>query len=140
MILVIDTNVFISGFISESYPWRILDYFLDKRFTLALDDRIYLEYSAVLRRKKFGLKKTDVDYFLDFTASAALFITPGKCDIKLIDVADLKFIETARSANADGLITGNMKHFEPAKNIIPVFSPKEAWEKLFVNNFNEQTE
>ena len=47
MILVIDTNVFISGFISESYPWRILDYFLDKRFTLALDDRIYLEYSAI---------------------------------------------------------------------------------------------
>ncbi len=46
MILVIDTNVFISGFISESYPWRILDYFLDKRFTLALDDRIYLEYSS----------------------------------------------------------------------------------------------
>ena len=77
---------------------------------------------------------------MNFTASAALFITSGKCDIKLTLAADLKFIETARSANADGLITGNMKHFEPAKNIIPVFSPKEAWEKLFVNNFNEQTE
>ena len=136
MILVIDTNVFISGFISESYPWRILDYFLDKRFTLALDDRIYLEYSLVLRRNKFGLKKTDVDYFLDFTAAVALFITPGKCEVKLNDINDLKFVETAKSANADGLITGNMKHFEPAKNIIPIFSPKEAWEKLFINNDN----
>ncbi len=130
MILVIDTNVFISGFISESYPWRIVDYFLDKRFTLALDDRIYIEYSVVLRRKKFGLNQADVDAFLDFTSLNSLFITPEKCDIKLNDTSDLKFLETAIAANADGLITGNMKHFEQAKNIVPIFSPKEAWEKL----------
>ena len=133
MILVIDTNVFISGFISESYPWRILDYFLDKRFTLALDDRIYIEYSTVLRRKKFGLKQTDIDTFLDFTASNSLFITPEKSNIKLTDPADLKFIETAMAAKADAFITGNMKHFEPAKNIVPIFSPKEAWDKLLFN-------
>jgi len=130
MILVIDTNVFISGFISQSYPWRILDYFLDKRFTLALDDRIYLEYSAVLRRDKFGLKKIDIDNFLDFMESSALFVTSKKIDIQLKDSADLKFVETAKTANADGLITGNMKHFEPARKLIPIFSPKEAWENL----------
>jgi len=39
-------------------------------------------------------------------------------------------VETAKTANADGLITGNMKHFESAMKLIPIFSPKEARENL----------
>ena len=132
MILVVDTNVFVSGFISSrSYPWRILDYFLDSRFTLALDDRIYLEYGAVLRRPKFGFDEKDISYLLKFIKDTALFVTPEKLEIKLPDFSDLKFVEVARSAEADALVTGNIKHFKAASNIVTILTPREAWEKLF---------
>lgn len=132
MILVIDTNVFISGFISQSsYPWRILDYFLDSRFTLALDDRIYLEYATVLRRSKFSFKDKDISIFSNFINETAMFVTAEKLDINIPDVSDLKFVEVAKSSEADALITGNMKHFQEARNITKVLTPKEAWDKLF---------
>lgn len=132
MILVIDTNVFISGFISpNNYPWRILDYFLDGRFTLALDDRIYLEYANVLRRPKFNFDVKDVSIFLNFVKETALFVTATKLSINMLDFSDLKFIEVAKSSEADALITGNIKHFQKAQDIIKILTPKEAWKELF---------
>lgn len=132
MILVIDTNVFVSGLIfPEGYPGRILDYFLDGRFILALDDRIYLEYSTVIKRKKFGFDKKDIATLLKFIKDTALFVTSEKINIKLPDPSDLKFVEVAKTAEADALITGNTKHFEIVRDIIRILTPKDAWEKLF---------
>lgn len=132
MILVIDTNVFVSGLISsEGHPGRILDYFLDGRFILALDDRIYFEYSTVIKRKKFGFDKKDIATLLKFIKDTALFVTPEKINIKLPDPSDLKFVEVAKTAEADALITGNTKHFEIVRDIIRILTPKDAWEKLF---------
>lgn len=132
MILVIDTNVFVSGLIlSEGYPGRILDYFLDGRFILALDDRIYLEYSTVIKREKFGFEKEDIATLLKFIKDTALFVTPEKLNIKLADPSDLKFVEVAKTAEADALVTGNTKHFEMVRDIIRILTPKDAWEKLF---------
>lgn len=132
MILVIDTNVFASVLIfSEGHPGRILDYFLDGRFLLALDDRIYLEYGTVIKREKFGFDKKGIATLLKFIKDTALFVTPEKLDIKLPDPSDLKFVEVAKTAEADALITENTKHFEIVRGTIRILTPKDAWEKLF---------
>jgi len=60
-----------------------------------------------------------------------LFVTATKLSINILDFSDLKFIEVVKSSEADALITGNIKHFQKAQDIIKILTPKEAWKELF---------
>ncbi|HEC25458.1 MAG TPA: putative toxin-antitoxin system toxin component, PIN family [bacterium] len=131
MIFVIDTDIFLSGFIMSSYyPVRLIDYFSDERFVIALDDRIYFEYVSVLNSAGLGFEIRDVNYLLKFINETATFVTAGKLNIDLIYQSDLKFVEVAKSARVDAIITNNVEHFESARKVITVLTPKEAFKNL----------
>ncbi len=131
MTFVICTDVFMQGFVPNgSYSMRLMDYLSDERFILALDDRIYFEYVAMLRRQRFGFDKNDVNYFLKFIKETAKFVTAEKLKISLIDLHYLKFVEAAKSVKADALITKNTNGFKSAIGVIPVLTPREVFEKL----------
>ena len=54
MIVVLDTNVLVSGLMSPGNPpGRIIDFLRAGDITLAIDDRILAEYCAVLARENF---------------------------------------------------------------------------------------
>ncbi|MFW0885064.1 PIN domain-containing protein [Candidatus Acidulodesulfobacterium sp. H_13] len=131
MIFVIDTDVFLSGFIMSSYyPVRLIDYFSDERFAIALDDRIYFEYVSVLNRAGLGFESRDVNYLLKFINEIAMFVTAGKLNIDLIYLSDLKFVEVAKSARVDAVITNNVEYFESARDVITALTPEEVFEEL----------
>lgn len=52
---VIDTNVLISGFISrESYPAKLVDGWVEKRFEPVVSEEIIREYREVFARDRFS--------------------------------------------------------------------------------------
>lgn len=133
---VLDTNVIVSGLLNPSgYPGRLLDAVLSGHLTLALDDRIFAEYSGVLHRPKFKFDKADIRDFLAFFQQQH-WVNAHPLNIKgLPDPFDLPFAEVALSFDDPVLVTGNPRHFPRTKlKGLKVMNPRQAWERLVNEN------
>ncbi|HWG49274.1 MAG TPA: putative toxin-antitoxin system toxin component, PIN family [Candidatus Acidoferrales bacterium] len=116
MRVVIDTNVLVSGIINpHGPPGRVIDFVVSLILTPLYDDRILSEYRDVLLRPVFGFRRNDVYALLDFVEFAGEHITAGPVSVVLSDPSDLPFVEVAIAGSADALVTGNTKHFTPAR-------------------------
>lgn len=111
---VIDTNVIISALLKEKgIPGLILSLVLQKKIELCLSKKVFDEYQGVLARKKFrGLDPKKVKRLLSQIKKQGLWVVP-KVSVNAIkkDPDDNKFLECCLEADADFLITGNIKHF-----------------------------
>lgn len=131
-IWVLDTNVLVSGLLNPSgHPGRLIDAVLSGHLLLAIDDRIFAEYSEVLKRSKFKWEKSDVrDLFAFLGQQHWVNAYPIKI-ANLPDTSDLPFAEVALSLSDPILITGNQKHFPISKlKGLKVLSPQQAWTRL----------
>ena len=131
-IWVLDTNVLVSGLLNPSGPpGRLLDSVLNGHLILAIDDRMFAEYSAVLHRPKFKFNKADVRDFLAFLGQQH-WINAHPLNIKeLSDSSNLPFAEVALSLPDPVLVTGNPRHFpKPKLKGLRVMSPQTAWIEL----------
>jgi uncharacterized protein len=131
-IWVLDTNILVSGLLNPSGPpGRLLDAVLSGHLILAMDDRMFAEYSAVLHRPKFKFNKTDVRDFLAFLGQQH-WINAHPLSIKeLPDSSDLPFAEVALSLPVPVLVTGNPRHFPKTKlKGLRVLNPQQAWTQL----------
>ena len=114
MKVVIDTNVLVSALLNHGgLPAKILEMFLDGRFDAVVNEEIMKEYELVLNRKKFGFNPGDITdllaYFRNYAAVAPSL--PETAEGNMTHEDDRKFAEAATAAEADYLITGNLKHF-----------------------------
>lgn len=133
--LVLSTDVFIEGVLNaESYSGQLIDYLIEERFDIAMDDRIYLEYSAKLDDKKLGLEKKSVNYLLKFLEEKGQFVTADKLKTKEINLGDnyLKFVEVARSSysNAIIILERDILKFAYINLLHVIMTPEEVYEKL----------
>jgi putative PIN family toxin of toxin-antitoxin system len=113
MIIVLDTNVLVSGLMSPGNPpGRIIDLLRAGELSLAIDDRIFSEYSAVLSREYFRrfFSLTEKDLILDFISHDSVRVLCTETLAGLPDEEDACFLEVAYTAQVP-LITGNVKHF-----------------------------
>jgi putative PIN family toxin of toxin-antitoxin system len=133
MIVVLDTNVLVSGLMSpENPPGRIIDFLRAGDISLAIDDRIIAEYSAVLAREYFRKYFTvsEKDLILDFIAHDSIRVLCTQTVHGLPDPDDTCFLEVALAAKAP-LITGNAKHFPlHLRQDAEVCTPAEFLQKL----------
>jgi predicted nucleic acid-binding protein len=113
MIVVVDTNVLLSGLLSaHGTPARVLDLLTMGDLQVAYDDRIATEYRQVLARPRFGFH---------------LVAPPLPATLPNPD--DQPFWEVAVEAAAP-LITGNLKHFPTDVCIgIEVLTPTTSIER-----------
>lgn len=117
--VVIDTNVLVSGLIKPSgAPGRIVDLLLNGDFDIVVDDRILLEYQNVFSRRKFGFAPTDIQHLLMFIRNTAVTATAQPLKVELPDPKDQPFLEVARAASADAIVTGNIKHFPDVREAV----------------------
>jgi putative PIN family toxin of toxin-antitoxin system len=124
--LVVDTNVIVSALL---HPGRTPDIALTRilggEHVVLVDDRVRAEYADVLARKKFAsidvTRRTQMLAALDARAEAVV-VSPS--DVPLIDEDDRVFVEVAESGRADGIVTGNAKHF-PRDRGFSVWNPAE---------------
>jgi predicted nucleic acid-binding protein len=111
MIVVVDTNVLVSGLLSaHGTPARVLDLLTTGDLQVAYDDRIAAEYRQVLARPRFGFQPEAVAHLLDYLFDEGLPLVARPLPAKLPDSDDQPFWEVAVEA-ATPLITGNLKHF-----------------------------
>jgi putative PIN family toxin of toxin-antitoxin system len=134
MLVVLDTNVVVSGLMSETgKPGRIIDLALENRFQVAYDDRILSEYEDVLARPELRIRPARaraVIAHIELTGQQidAIALSPDGFQ----DPDDLPFAEVFITAMADALVTGNLRHFSPLieKGLV-VCSPAQFLERFF---------
>jgi uncharacterized protein len=134
MLVVLDTNVIISGLMSETGKLgKIIDLALENRFQIAYDDRILGEYEDVLSRPELHIRPARARAVI-----AHIELTGQQIDAVALpsdgfqDPDDLPFAEVFITANAQALVTGNLRHFSPlVERELAVYSPAQFLERFF---------
>jgi len=128
--VVIDTNVFISSFLTKvGYPRKIIDLWKKGDIKLCLSKSIIDEYIEILIR--LNIKKgSELNELLQLFANSYNIIFTSqtkKLNIIIDDPDDNKFFECAVKLNAEYIISGD-KHLLKVKDYcgIKVLSPKES--------------
>ena len=128
MIIVIDTNVLVSGLIKiHSTSATVLCLVLEDRIKIAYDIRIIDEYRDVLKRDKFGFKNEQMEAIIEQIKAEGISVVASPIARSLLpDEDDSPFLEVALAAGVKFLITGNKKHF-PQKicKEVEILSPSE---------------
>jgi uncharacterized protein len=128
---VLDTNIVVSAAMTAS---GVCDHVLRAafrgEFRLCVTARIQEEYSEVLRRPALKLPADVVAGILEFTGSSDRYmddLTP----LNLPDPDDEIFLAAAIAAQADFLVTGNLRHFpRELRRGVEVVSPREFLQRL----------
>jgi len=130
--IVVDTNVFVSALIQNSFPRMIVyDLLFEKKVVLCLSLPLLDEYIEVLCREKFCKYR---DFFLraesiiSFVKKEALMYSPKiKLDV-ISDKDDNKILELADESNADFIVTGNTNDFTlPQYKNTKILTPRDYW-------------
>jgi uncharacterized protein len=128
VIVVLDTNVLVSGIINpHGPPGRIVDLLRVGKLHLAVDDRILSEYADVLRRPRLEpyFAGQDVAHILEYLRYSSERLIATTHIAGLPDEHDAPFLEIAKAAGAI-LVTGNLRHFPVRKRSgVTVESPAE---------------
>jgi uncharacterized protein len=128
--VVLDTNVLVSGLLSEVGPpgW-IVDLVAAGELLVAFDARILGEYREVLQRPRLGLPAAAVDTFLEMLERRGLELVTAPWPHTLPDPEDGIFLAVAAAA-AVPLVTGNLRHFPVrARAGVTVLSPRQLLER-----------
>jgi len=134
MLVVLDTNVVVSGLMSETgKPGRIIDLALENRFQVAYDDRILSEYEDVLARPELRIRPARARAVIAHIELTGQLIEADVLPVDgFQDSDDLPFAEVFITANAQALVTGNLRHFSPlVEKGLAIYSPAEFLERFF---------
>ena len=132
MIVVLDTNVLVSGILKpHGKAAAILHLIVDGTVQLAYDLRLLSEYREVLSRPQFGFAKVDVETVLEQFERDGHLVSAKPLKFHLPDPDDEPFIEVALSGKASAILTGNKRHF-PKREYegTRILSPAEFLEVL----------
>jgi len=110
--LVVDTNIIVSAALKpEGLERTVLLLTLTEPARLFVSAPIFEEYRAVLSRPEFRTRKGLRQQFLQLIENRARLVVPVRQLQVAADPGDNVFLESADAAQADYLITGNVRHF-----------------------------
>lgn len=114
--VVYDTNVLVSATLTPAgIPASLVTLALAQRVQLCVSPPLLVEYSAVLQRPKFGFAPSSITAFLAEVRRVAVLVHPPLRLAVAAEEADNRFLECALEAGAAYLVTGNLRHFPPAR-------------------------
>lgn len=112
---VIDCNVIISAAISDGNCRKVIRKILEEHSNY-ISKEILLEYKEVINRPKFNSYKILATELLEIICRESILVDiSGIEDFNLPDKKDEIYLKTAVKADADVLITGNLKDFPKKK-------------------------
>jgi uncharacterized protein len=110
--LVIDTNVVVSSALKpEGLQRTVVLLAMTKPVHWYVSDAIVSEYTLVLARPEFKIRKSLRQQLLQLIKNPTRVVIPSRLSQVTTDPADNIFIECADAARADYLVTGNWRHF-----------------------------
>ena len=117
--IVLDTNVLVSaGLIPLGPQAEVINLVMAGEIELCVSEPLLTEYREVFSRPKFAhISATRFANLLAFIESEATRFTPTQQLAISPHDSDNRFYECADAAEADYIVTGNLKHFtKPHKN------------------------
>ena len=131
-VLVVDTNVIVSGIIGSdpaSPPARILDAMADGRLVYLMSGSLFAEYSDVLRRpaivRLHRLADDEVDRLLTVLAANAMWREPATA-ASAPDAGDVHLWELLASWPQSRLVTGDRRLLDDPPRFGAVLTPREV--------------
>ena len=131
--LVIDTNILVAALRNRLGPsFALMQLVRQGLITMCCTPALFLEYEDVLKRadqlQASGLLAQDIDAILNELAGLVL---PAAIHYQwrpqLRDPADEMVLEAAANAQAQAIVTYNLRDFGPAKLFgIPVLNPEQT--------------
>ncbi|MDM8553417.1 putative toxin-antitoxin system toxin component, PIN family [Desulfococcaceae bacterium HSG7] len=116
MRLVVDTNIFFSGFNPKSCYYPILEGIYSGKYKLLVSTSVLLEYEEILQRV-FPKELLEQFWLFVLTSDNVVFVSPTfSFQLPFADEDDQKFVDCAVCGSADFLIT-NDKHYNILKNV-----------------------
>jgi len=110
LMVVVDTNVWVSGLYFRGKPYRVLLAWRDHRFDIALTPETLAELAAVLREKnaQFGGDPAHVEEWLEYIRTYARLVpAAGQISGVCRDPDDDRLLDAAVSAHAAILVSGD---------------------------------
>lgn len=126
MIIVLDTNVFVSGIFFSGPPYRILRAWRDRRLDVVYSAPIFIEYERVLNELSQAFPEVDGQPFLALLARYGVLDEPDRVPgISCRDPGDLKFIECLLHSGADCLVTGDKDLLDAKLQAASILTPRQ---------------
>jgi len=127
MIIVLDTNVVISGVLKPyGHSAVILRLVAEGAIQAAYDVRTLAEYRDVLTRAEFNFSPKIVEAFLTQGEQEGVPVSCRPLKFHLPDPEDEPFLEVALASRAMAVVTGNKRHFPQAEyEGVRILSPAE---------------
>ncbi|MEW6042541.1 MAG: putative toxin-antitoxin system toxin component, PIN family [Elusimicrobiota bacterium] len=110
MIVLLDTNVWVSSFLNpKGYPAKLKDLWLKDKFSVVISPLIIEEIRSVLRssriRTKYHIESSEIELFLELFIPRAITVFPtGKINF-CRDVKDNHILEAALLGKVEYIIT-----------------------------------
>jgi uncharacterized protein len=130
--VVLDTNVLISALAFQGETKRIWDLAEGNQFQLFISRFILSELGRNLLR--LGLTAAQTTLLVEDVQNVATVVEPtGRISAIRRDDTDNRILECAIAANAQVLVTGNLKHIRPLASYqgIEILTPREFLAKYF---------
>lgn len=127
LLVVFDTNIFISAIIFGGNPNKCLSLARSKDVQLYTSKAILLELAEKLSNKFFWDQAKIREVLLGFVEFTVIVSPSKKEDVISKDPDDNRILECALEAKADYIVSGDKKHLLSLKNFkgIPIISAKE---------------
>jgi putative PIN family toxin of toxin-antitoxin system len=112
MRVVLDTNVLVSAcWKRDGLEAQVARMAISGEITPCVSAELLAEYRDVLARKKLAALAESAKRLLDGLERAALHVEPTTRLTAATDDDDNRFLECAEAADAEYLITGNLRHY-----------------------------
>lgn len=113
--VVLDTNIIVSALLQPSGPpAQVFVLALGGSIQLCVSGKIYAEYEEVLSRPRLQRSEEVIAGTLRTVRELGFWVKPTEAIRICSDPDDDMFLECARAAGADYLVTGNLRHFPEA--------------------------
>jgi putative PIN family toxin of toxin-antitoxin system len=129
--VVLDTNIIVSALLQPLGPSaQIFVMWLGGTIQLCVSGSVYAEYEEVIRRPR--LKRSDeiIGATLQTIREKGFWVRPREKVQACLDPDDDIFLECAQTANADYLVTGNLKHFPAFWEGTKIVTPRWLFDHL----------
>src|SRR5450759_5228461 len=110
--VVLDTNIIVSALLQPlGPPAQVFVLAIGGSIQLCISGSVYAEYAEVLSRPRFRLSENIIAGALHTIRERGLWVRPTEAIRACSDPDDDVFLGCAHAAEANYLVTGNLKHF-----------------------------